>query len=220
VDAAGVAALSIVSSSSVPAASANYSGDATYASSSSTIANITSGTSMQLEMRLSPESITLQSKQQTIATITLVSVNSFADTISLGCAGLPFATSCTFGSDQISLPAGGTQTVQVVIDTAAPLASGEQAANEPVSGSSAKMCILPGAAFLGLMLMGCRRRLRSPVALVLTLFALAVGMSGLSGCAGLTTNGTKPGAYTFQITGVGTKTGISASTNVVMTVTQ
>jgi hypothetical protein len=171
-------------------------------------------------MQVNPKTITLQSKQQTIVTITLTSINSFADTISLGCAGLPFAATCTFSSDQVSLAAGGTQALQVVVDTAAPLASGALAANKSQTDSRAKMCIFPGAVLLGCMLTGWRKRLRNYAGVGLILFASAILMSGLTGCAGLTTNGTKPGTYTFQITAVGAKTGISQASTVVMTVTQ
>ena len=220
VDSNGVATLTISTTGSLAGATASYSGDGVYASSSSVSGTITSANSLQLTIQVNPQSITLQSKQQTIATVTLLSANSFADTINLGCAGLPFAATCTFSSDQVSLAAGATQTVQVTVDTAAPLASGGFAVNRAQTRSTVETCILPGAVFLGFTLIGWRRRGLKVVLPALTLCVLAVGICTLSGCAGLTTNGTRPGTYTFQITAIGAKTSVSQSTNVVMTVTQ
>jgi hypothetical protein len=172
-------------------------------------------------MQLNPSSVTLQSKQHSTTTLTLTSLNNFTDKMNLGCLGLPTAATCTFSSDQVALAAGGTQTIQIVVDTGSPLTAGSQARlDRRASGPIAALCFLPGGVLLVLAFARTRRRMRTSLSGLLMLLLLAGLSAGLSGCGGLQINGTPAGAYVFQVTATGTGTGVTKSMDVTLTVTQ
>jgi len=165
--------------------------------------------------------VTLQSLQHSTATLTITSLNSFTDKLDLGCLGLPFAATCTFSTDQVTLGANGTQVIQIVIDTGSPLTAGSQARLEQrTTGSIATLCFLPGGILLGLAIWRTRRRMRAGLTGLLMLLLLVGLSSGLSGCGGLQVNGTPAGTYVFQVTATGTGTGVTHSMDVTLTVTQ
>jgi hypothetical protein len=216
VDNTGVATFTANLLTSSPSVIASYSGDAVYAASASPATGITVTPPTQFTMALNPASVSLASQQNVTTTLTITSLNSYADTMDLGCLGLPFAATCTFAKDAVSLSANGTQAIQVVIDTGSPLTAGSVARLEQHSSSSLAMCLLPGGALLGLLFCKGRRRLTG----VLMLMVLAGVSMGLSGCGGLHINGTPPGSYVFQVTATGTGTGVTQSMDVTLTVTQ
>jgi hypothetical protein len=221
VDATGVATLTVNLLTSAPTMTANYSGDAVYAASVSASTSITVAPPTQFTLQLNPSSVTLQSQQHSTTTLTITSLNNFTDKLDLGCLGLPFAATCTFSSDQVALSAGGTQTIQVVIDTGAPLTAGSQARLERrASGPIAALCFLPGGVLLAVAFSRTRRGMRASLAGLLMLLVLAGVSAGLSGCGGLQINGTPAGTYVFQVTATGTGTGVTKSMDVTLTVTQ
>jgi len=220
-DSTGVATFTVNLMSSAPAVIATYSGDSVYATSTSAQTSITVAKPMDFTMQMTPTTMTLQSQQHMTTTLTITSVNNFADTLDLGCLGLPFAATCTFTSDKVALAGNGTQVVQVVVDTGSPLTAGSEARLEQHrSGSLAMMCLLPGGAILGLLLLNGGRRMRKSFVGLLALLLFAGLSFGLSGCSGLQVNGTPPGTYVFQMTATGTGTGETQSMNVSLTVTQ
>jgi len=149
------------------------------------------------------------------------SVKDFTDVFSLGCLGLPQAATCTFSSDNLTLPAGGSSTVSLTVDTGDPLLGGTSARNEPSSGANRILaCFLPGGLLLGLVSLRVRRVRALGLLRGLLLLLCAAGvMTGLSGCGSLQVNGTPAGSYSFQITAHG-QTGIIQSFTVTMTITQ
>lgn len=219
VDNTGVATLTVNLLTSAPTVTAQYSGDAVYAASTSVQTSITVAAPTQFTMQLSPASVTLQSQQNSTVTLTLTSVNGFTDTLDLGCLGLPYAATCTFTSDHVALAGSGSQTVQVVIDTGSPLTSGEQAQVQNRTGSFGMLCFLPGGALLGMAFWKRRRKLRSTLG-GLAMLLLAALSSGLSGCSGLHINGTPPGTYVFQLSATGKGTGVTQVIDVTLTVNQ
>jgi hypothetical protein len=220
-DPTGVATMTVNLLTSSPAMTASYSGDAVYAASVSAQTSITVAPPTQFTLQLNPSAVTLQSQQHGTATLTITSLNNFTDKLDLGCLGLPFAATCTFSPDQVNLAAGGTQAINIVIDTGSPLTAGSQARLEQHTASSiAALCFLPGGMLLGLAFWRGRRRLRASIT-ALTMLLLLIGVSvGLSGCGGLKINGTPAGTYVFQVTATGTGTGVTQSMDVTLTVTQ
>ncbi|MGA1984234.1 MAG: Ig-like domain repeat protein [Acidobacteriaceae bacterium] len=217
VDKTGVATITVNLLTNSPTVIATYSGDSVYAASTSAQTSVTVPQPTQFTMTLNPAAVTLQSQQNSTTTLTITSLNNFADTLDLGCLGLPFAATCTFTKDQVALSAGGVQVVQVVVDTGSPLTAGSQARLERHSaGSLAAMCFLPGSVLFGLFFGRSRRRLAG----LLMVLLLAGFAAGLEGCSGLHINGTPPGAYVFQVTATGTVSGVTQSTDVTLTVTQ
>jgi len=221
VDITGVATFTVNLLTNPPTVVASYSGDSVYATSTSSQTSITVGKPTQFTMQLNPSSVTLQSQQNSTVTLTLTSLNSFTDTLDLGCLGLPFAATCTFTKDQVVLGANGNQVIQIVVDTGSPLTSGSQARLEQRSnGSLATLCFLPGGALLGLIFWRDRRRMHKSLTGLLMLLLLAGLSIGLNGCSGLHINGTPAGTYVFQVSATGTGTGVTQAIDVTLTVTQ
>jgi large repetitive protein len=220
-DKTGVATLTVNLLTSTPTVIASYSGDSVYAASTSTQTSITVAKPTQFTMQMSPSSVTLQSKQNSTTMLTLTSVNSFTDTLDLSCAGLPFAATCTFTNDRVTLAAGGIQAIKVVVDTGSPLTAGSQARLEQHgTGSVAAICFLPAGALFGLLFWKGRRRMRSGLGGLLMVLLLAGLSTALSGCGGLSINGTPQGTYVFQVTATGTGTGVTQAMDMTLTVTQ
>jgi hypothetical protein len=214
VNTAGLATLSVTLGTGTNLITASYSGDVSYAPSSSAATSITGGAATHFSMTLNPGSLTVQSKQHGTTTLTLTSISGFSDTLDYGCLGLPFAATCTFSKTQSVLPANGTQTVTLTVDTGNPLGAGGQVrvASRP---STVLLCFLPFAALLGFGL--ARRRRLLPMLLLLCAMAMTLSATG---CGGLTINGTPPGTYTFDVTASGQGTGFTQSQTFTLTVTQ
>ncbi len=214
VSSAGLATLSVTLGTGSNIVTASYSGDISYAPSSSTATTIAGGAATHFTMTLAPGSLTVASKQHGTTLLTLTSISGFSDTLSYGCLGLPNAATCTFSKTQSVLPANGTQAITLTIDTGNPLGAGGQVrlATKP---STVMLCFLPVALLLGF---GLKRR-RRLLPMLLLLCAMAMTLSA-TGCGGLTINGTPPGTYTFDVTASGQGTGFTESQTFTLTVTQ
>jgi hypothetical protein len=218
INSSGAATINItVDTSSTDTIVATYDGDASYASSASLATSVTGGPATQFTLSLTPPDATIQSKQHIVIDITASSINGFADKLQFGCLGLPFAATCTFSSVQANLAANGVSTVQLTIDTGDPLGAGAVASNERPQNSNVLLSFLPGGILAGLALF-FRRRI-SMQGLLLLLFALALILP-ITGCAGLQTNGTPAGSYSFKVTASGQGTGATESQVMDLTVTQ
>jgi hypothetical protein len=221
IDTTGVATLTVNPLTSTLAVTASYSGDSVYAASTSSQTNITVTPPTQLSLQLNPATVTVQTKQYLTATLTVTSLNNFTDKLDIGCVGLPYSATCTFSSNTVALAAGGTQVIQVVVDTGSPLTAGSQARlQRHTPAHLAAWCFLPGGALLALVLWRSRRRTDINLTGLLMLLLLAGITCGLSGCNGLQINGTPPGTYVFQITATGTGTGLTQTMDVTLKVTQ
>ena len=218
VDSTGVATLVIIMGSNPQTLTASYSGDSSYASSSSPGTLIAAELSKQISFNLNPPTMSIPTKQHSVGTITLTSLSNFSDTMQFGCLGLPFAATCTFSSDQVNLKAGATSTVQVTVDTGDPLGAGAQASNTHAASSRMALCFIPGALLLCL---GLRRsRQRKALKALCLLFMMGAALWSTTGCSGLQVNSTPVGTYTFQVTVSGLNTGISESQTMTLTVTE
>jgi len=218
VDNTGVATLTIVLQAPTENITATYAGDTVYAGSVSPSVSVSGGPSTTFTIALNPPNLTMQSTQHASTTLTISSVKSFADTLQLGCDGLPTAASCTFSTTQSKLVAGGLSTVTLTIDTGNPLGSGAEDASVAAKHSSGiMMAFLPIGLLAGYVLF-CTRR-RSLLGLLLVICAVMATL-GVTGCGGLTVNGTPPGTYTFKVTAVGLGSGVSQDENITLTVTQ
>jgi sugar lactone lactonase YvrE len=211
----GIATLTVTLSSASASVVAAYGGDVSYAGSASSATTISVGLPTQLTMLLDPAAMTFASGQHGSGSVTLVSQSGFADTMALGCLGLPFAATCTFSKTQVDLAANGTTTVKVTVDTGDPLGAGGSAAVRR-GASGVMVCFLPLVLLLGAG--GWRRRLRLPKLLLVV--CAAVMTLGAMGCSGLHINSTPPGTYSFKVTATGVNTGMTESQTMTLTVTQ
>jgi hypothetical protein len=194
---------------------ATYAGDTAYAGSVSAVTTVTGTAPALLTVVLDPPAMTFGSGKHSTGTMTLISQSGFADTMALGCDGLPFAATCTFSKTQVTLAANSYVTAQITVDTGDPLGAGGSAA---VRGQTTgvMLCFLPLILGVGF---GWRRRGRGWPALLLLACAGAVTL-GATGCSGLHINSTPAGTYTFKVTATGMNTGTSQSQTMTLTVTQ
>ena len=143
-NASGVATLNLTPGVGTLNAVAVYQGDSLFATSTSPGASVTITTAAHFTLTSNPAAISVQTQQHLTVQLTLASVKSFQDSLSLGCAGLPFAATCTFSKDQVTLQPDGSVTVSVVVDTGTPLtAGGEAQARVRSTPSTTALCFLP-----------------------------------------------------------------------------
>ena len=218
VDATGVATVTVLLSGTSATISSKYSGDTNYAASSSSQTQVTIGPAPNFNLQVTPTSWQMQSKQHIFIKVMLTSTKNFTDSFSLGCLGLPQNATCTFSVDKTDLPAGGSRSIDLTVDTGSSLLGGTQASNDKHSNSGVVVaCLLPGCLAFGLLTFRVRRlRLMSGL---LVLVGLCGVTSGLSGCGSIENVGTPPGSYNFVITAAG-QTGVSQFVNMTMVITQ
>jgi len=215
VDVNGVSTLVIVLSNGTENVVATYSGDTAYVTSASPATAVGTGAQTDFTLTLNPASATIQSKEHMTTTLTIASLNSFSDTMEFGCLGLPYAATCTFSSTQSALKAGTTTTIQLTIDTGDPLGAGAQAQNKTPT-SNVLVCFIPGMLLFGLGMLRSRRRSNLTMLALFLVFGAVV--ASMTGCGGLTINGTPAGTYQFQVTARATNSGVSESQTMTLVV--
>ncbi|MGE5220678.1 MAG: hypothetical protein ACM3SP_27025 [Chloroflexota bacterium] len=72
----------------------------------------------------SPTSLTLKPGNQGTSTITITSLNDFSDTVGLAVTGCPANTTCTFSSQSVTPPTGGSLSSTLTVTTTASTAPG------------------------------------------------------------------------------------------------
>jgi hypothetical protein len=148
-------------------------------------------------------------------TVTVTPQDGFAEGVNLSCGNLPNEASCFFAQTAIASGGGSSP---LLVATSAPHNCND---NTPyfTGGNGGGPGLAPFAlpALTGLVaffLPGRRRWLR-----VLLASVLLAGATQISGCGNCTDLGTKPGTYTFQVTGTSTGTGQVQSQAVTLTIT-
>jgi len=216
-DATGVATLDVNLPAGTYVVQAAYSGDAVHLASTSAPITVVSNP-IAFTFSVTPATISIKSSQYAELGIILTSIDGFTDTIGLGCVSLPAGVNCQFSSPSVKLPANGTVTAQLTIDTNSPLTGGTQAMNRHAGGRAYLAGLLPFSFVFGYILWRRRRRAAAVLALAL-LLALPAALT-MAGCNGISINGAPPGTFTIQIVGTGTSTGVVEYQNVNLTITQ
>jgi hypothetical protein len=217
----GTATLTINPPNGTLNVTAHYSGDALNAPSVSNAVTVTVAQATEFTLLLNPTSLKVPTSQSATVSIQLSSQNSFSDKMALGCDSLPYSVTCNFASNDVTLNANGTQTVQLTVDTNSPLAGGAQAKNEMPLGGNGLLaaCVFPGAGLFGFAFWRFRRNAGLFRALVV--IAMLAGTTFLmTGCGGFSLNSAKPGSYVIQVTATGTQTGVTHVANLTVQVTQ
>jgi sugar lactone lactonase YvrE len=219
-DASGVATLVMNLPAGTFAVMAVYSGDATHLPSTSQPITVVVNP-ITFDLTVSPTAVTLKTSQNAQVGLILTSEGGFADTIALGCLGLPAGVNCHFSSPSVKLSASGSAIAQLTIDTNSPLTGGTQAMNRRGGSGGALLAgiLLPFSILFGWIFRRQRTRMAAAftVALVIVLSAMALGTTG---CNGISTTSAPPGTYTIQVVGSGTTTGVVQTENVSLTITQ
>ncbi|MBB6143931.1 hypothetical protein HNQ77_001880 [Silvibacterium bohemicum] len=198
-----------------------YSGDANNAVSTSVPVSVTVTEPIDFQMSLNPPAVTVVTKQYTTVTLTITSTDGFTDQLGLGCGSLPASITCNFSQQMVTLPANGSVTAQVTIDTASPLTSGGSAKNEMPGGPSSTQLawIFPGGALFGLIWWRARKKY-SGIFCTLLLILLSAAAFTVTGCGGLNESSAQPGTYKIEVTANGVKTGMDHAVDVTVTVNQ
>jgi sugar lactone lactonase YvrE len=196
-----------------------YSGDADHGSSTSSAINV-SGTPVDFGVTVTPSTVTMASSQNATVTVTLTSNANFTGTIGLGCSSLPVAVNCHFAAISLNLPAGGSVSTQLTIDTNNPLSGGSSAMNRrPGDGRfSLAGLFLPLSLGFGLIFWRWRRHHSQVFTLILVLI-LTAAVSVATGCGGFSQATAAPGTYVIQVTGTNTSGDIVHYQNVTLDIT-
>ena len=196
-----------------------YSGDATHSPSTSQPVSI-SGMGGSFSVSATPGAVTMKTSQNATVTVTLSSSGGFADTVGLGCASLPVGVTCHFSPISVALPANGTATDQLIIDTNNPLGGGASAMNAHGDSRGAYLAglLLPFSLFFGGIFWRFRKRHTGLLTMMLVM-ALSVAALFATGCNGFSMGSAAPGKYTIQITGTGTNSNTIQYQNVTLNIT-
>ncbi len=154
-------------------------------------------------LSVTPTAVTSGVGYASAITVTVTPQNGFAQTVNLACANLPYEASCTFIAPTVT----GGGTAELFVGSTAPHTCGT---TQPYflggnGGGSLPFALPALAGLLAVVLPGRRRWLR--VLVVLIVAAVAAQMTGCGNCTDL---GTRPGTYTFQVTGTFAGQGTSA----------
>jgi hypothetical protein len=173
---------------------------------------------------LASPAITIQTQHHTATTLTLTSLNGFADSIELGCVNPPTYVTCVFTPQSATLAANATTTVSLYLDTDSVLGYARLHSTPPAGSRTASpinFAIL--LAPIGLLAALARRR--GPTRLrLLALLLVAVPISAaLTGCGELiypyaVPPSATPGIYAIEIVASGATTGITRNTQLTLTV--
>jgi YVTN family beta-propeller protein len=219
-DGQGKASLTISSlSTGTHNLTASYSGDATYAqSTSSAVAQLVNPATLSVALGQNPLSVA--DGHTGLEKVQITSNGVLGAPITVSCSGLPAASQCSFSPTSVS-PTALPASVSISISTIAP----QMAAARPGPGPSAPWTslalVLPGVLWFA----GTSRRMRSagkPVWAVFAVLALTM-LLGLAGCGGSSSSpvpqgpSTPPGTYTVMITA--TAGSVQTSTPMTLTVT-
>jgi hypothetical protein len=167
---------------------ATYSGDATYAGSTSAPVSIAVGTAPapDYSLSISNSSLTVVQGSSGSLTIAVTPKNGFKQILTLACSGLPAGGTCGFDPQNVNPSSGAVSTTLTVQAPSA--ARSAILFNEPFSGSR------NAALYLAMLLVGIagapgkRQSLRGYVRLVQAVLASAIFAAVLvtTGCAGIT----------------------------------
>ena len=197
-----------------------YSGDADHSPSTSSALTV-SNTPIGFNFAVTPSSVTVPTSQSIVVTVNLSSNAGFTDTIGLGCASLPAGVNCHFSPVGVSLPANGTVSAQLTIDTNNPLGGGASAMNNRTGSRKVVLAglFLPLSLCFGWIFRRLRRENAPVLASVLVLVLLAASLA-VTGCTSFSEITAAPGTYVIQVVGTGTNSDVVHYQNVTLIITQ
>jgi hypothetical protein len=180
-----------------------YSGDADHSPSTSSAVTV-SEPATGFNLTLTPSTVTVPTSQNITVTVSLSSNSGFADTIGLGCASLPAGVNCHFSPVSVNLPANGSDSVQLTVDTNNPLGGGASAMNSRTGSRKVSLAgiFLPLSVCFGWIFWRLRRRNASVLTMALFL-ALSAASLVATGCSSFSQSTASPGTYVIQVTGTG-----------------
>jgi hypothetical protein len=182
-------------SAGIHSITAIYSGDATYAGSTSAPVSITVGTApaQDYSLSISNSSLTVAQGSSGTLTITATPKNGFKQTLALTCSGLPAGASCNFNPQNVYLSSGPVSTIVTIQAPSA--AQTAILLSGPFSGSRNAALRIFAMLLVGIVgASGNKRSFRGKVRFVQTTLASAIFAALLvgAGCAGLSSSQNPP----------------------------
>jgi hypothetical protein len=195
---------------------ASYSGDADFKPGTTAMATVVNITSLVPAFTLSlPSALTVSRGQTGFSVFTAQANATFAGTVNFTCSGAPAETTCTASPLSVTLVAGQSSNVSLVIATTQPNNTSVAGIKRDGGLSGIYACGLLAFALLPWY----RRRFQGKLNAALLLAIALVGSLAVTGCAGgLKYPGTPLGTATLTVTGTSGST--STSTSITVNVTQ
>ncbi len=156
---------------------------------------------------LADPSLTIQAEHHKTTTATITSIGGFNGPISIACGTLPEYVTCTWSETVLSLPANGTVSTRLTIDTDAVLYFKAADQTSPGPWKSSTQILL--STLVPFLLFRRTRRL----ATLLPLMFLALISLSISGCSGKYPGHASPGTYSIDINTIGTTAGSTSPTS-------
>jgi hypothetical protein len=179
--------------------SVSYSGDAVFATATSTAIQQLIVAPPDYSVTASPSSLTITHGQTGSVVFTVTPLNTYAGTVAFACGTLPASMSCTFSPTSVTFTKS-TQTAQPVtlmVNTSAAHAALEPFHARPTTSFYAFLLCFPGS-LLGLLAFRRKLRIRPAILMAFLTFAALVSVSGCGGST--TTPTTAAGTYSIPIT--------------------
>jgi hypothetical protein len=194
---------------------ASYSGDADFKPAMTATATVVTVTSLAPAFTLStPAALTIIRGQTGFATISAHANATFSGTVSFTCTGAPAESICSVSPLSVSLAAGQSSSVSVVIATTEPNNTSALSMNRDGRLSGISVCGIVVFALLP----WCKRRFKGKLLSALLLAISLAGSFATTGCGGLKYPGTPLGTATLTVTG--SSGSIATSTTVTVNITQ
>jgi FG-GAP-like repeat/Bacterial Ig-like domain (group 3) len=199
---------------------ASYAGDTNFLPSTATTTVAITVLPVDFTIALASPNLTVQTQHHITTTINFTSINGFVDPLTLACVNPPTFITCQFTPQPVTLPASGTATVSLYIDTDKVVGF---ARNDPAPRPLRPLLPPTGLALsLCAGLAASRRRLhglRSRV-LLMALAAVPIALT-LTGCSEiiLPPPSVTPGTYTIPITATASAHPITHTATLTLTVT-
>ncbi|WP_245536314.1 beta strand repeat-containing protein [Terriglobus saanensis] len=204
---------------------AAFAGDANHNQSNASVTLVVGTVAPAFAITATPATLTLPRGATGTVMLSIAANSTFSGTVQLACTGTPAETSCIAGSTSMTLSAGQSAGVTIVIATTPPNNTYQARNAKPLSPWGTT---LGGVSLAGMLLLLWPKRRRLPTLFAaIVLVALGLGAAGMSGCSsgGTTTTttanqypGTTAGTYTLTVTV--TSGGLTQTQPIALTVTQ
>jgi hypothetical protein len=197
-----------------------YSGDATHNQATASPLTITVATvAPGFTLTAAPATLTLVQGATGTVLVSIAGNSTFNGAITLSCSGAPTEASCAASPATVTLAAGQTAAMSIVVATTPPNNNYQAKSTHPITPWSGT---LGGLSVAGLaFVLWPRRRLRSRLLAIVAVVAVALGASSaLTGCSsgGQTYAGTTAGTYTLTVTA--TSGAITQTQTIALTITK
>lgn len=201
-----------------------------FAAATGTLLETITGLPADFTISLASPSLTIQTQHHLTTSVTLTSLNGFADSMALGCINPPTYVTCRFTPATATLTANGTTTISLYIDTDSVLGYARlQSSPRPGSPIPSPIGLALLLSPFGLFAAFASRhpsnsKRRSHFGLLILLLSAIPLATALTGCGTLiypltVPPSATPGTYTISIAASGATTGITHTTQLTLTVT-